>query len=98
MSFAAPLRVLVALLCAGCEVPAAAPPPAAGPPRPLAWKQLCTPVYDVAHASAVAAQGGAAGWELAALYNGVMCFKRPLAAEPHSRSGTALPAVRDPGF
>ncbi|MFT3771130.1 MAG: hypothetical protein QM820_37420 [Minicystis sp.] len=104
------LSILVALGLAGCaEAPApiaAAPAPA--PQRPAAWQQFCEQAWNVQHASSLAAARGNEGWELVAMYNGVLCYKRPLGEAPSYRpqiapssappSSTAIPMVRDPGF
>jgi hypothetical protein len=56
--------------------------PGAPFPAPLQpkWQQFCEQTSSVQEASALAAMRGADGFELVALYNGVLCFKRPLSA------------------
>ena len=102
------------VLAAGC---AEAPPPAAAPPvtygarRAIPWQQFCEQAISVPQASALAAARGAEGWELVAMYNGVLCYKRPapmpaIAAPaangplvtPASASGPQIRIMTDPGF
>jgi hypothetical protein len=100
-----PLRALItALALAGCAE--GAPPPAAAPaptPPPAgAWQQFCEQAYSVPHASALAAARGNEGWELVAMYNGVLCYKRPAAGatapRPPQTAPSAPPPARDFGF
>ena len=106
-----PLSVLVVLAAAGCAE-SAVPPPAFAPVPPAAtrpggtWQQFCEQTFSVAQASLYAATRGADGWELVAMYNGVLCYKRPGSGEPPSRvyqptpapGSPYVPVVRDPGF
>lgn len=101
---------LAALFLAGCAEtvsPVGTPIPA--PRRPGAWQQFCEQAGSVQQASFLAAARGADGWELVAMYNGVLCFKRPApevrpvapapAAVPSGAPGAPyVPLVRDPGF
>ena len=68
------------------------PLPAAAPP-PQRWQQFCEQVGSVQDASAVAAARGVDGFEMVAMYNGVRCFKRPLAA---GAAGPAAPPSMPP--
>ncbi len=104
-------RVLavIALACAGCaEVP---PPPAAAfatSNHAGAWQQFCEQAMSVPQATALVAARGADGFELVAMYNGVLCYKRPAPAPVQARPqgapaspagpGQYLPVFRDPGF
>lgn len=107
------LALLLAVVCAGCAEtsPPAAVPYAPAPRRSGAWQQFCEQAWNVAHASSLAGARGADGWELVAMYNGVLCFKRatpssldvreyrPQAAPPGAPSSQPyVPVVRDPGF
>jgi hypothetical protein len=104
-----------ALVLGGCSAPESLPPVQAplAPPRPgvVVWQQFCEQAWNVGHASALAAARGAEGWELVAMYNGVLCFKRPAGEPPPLRAPAAppgpagpmspmspVPIVRDPGF
>jgi hypothetical protein len=42
-----------------------------------AWQQFCEQVSNVPQANALVAARGMEGWELVAMYNGVLCYKRP---------------------
>jgi hypothetical protein len=99
----------VALLLGGCstpEGPAAQAPPPASRPGAVIWQQFCEQAWNVPQASALVAARGAAGWELVAMYNGVLCYKRPAGELPPPRLPPVSPAlppspvpiVRDPGF
>jgi len=107
------LVALVALtLGAGCAETSTSPsyaPGASYPPhRPTAWQQFCEQAANVPQASALAGARGAEGWELVAMYNGVLCYKRPAPLPvaplgPSAPAGSApggsfVPVVRDPGF
>jgi len=106
------IRTTFALLClalTGCAEGAVTPAmsPALGPHRPAAWQQFCEQSWNVPHASSLAAARGTEGWELVAMYNGVLCYKRPAfdpRARPQVGAGNAqpgppyVPLVRDPGF
>jgi hypothetical protein len=80
----------------------------AAPHHAGAWQQFCEQAWNVPHASSLAAARGADGWELVAMYNGVLCFKRPApeavrevrpaAPAPTVPGGSYVPLVRDPGF
>jgi hypothetical protein len=94
------LAVLLALAVTGCAE-AAATPAMPAPRRADAWQQFCEQAFNVPHASSLAAARGADGWELVAMYNGVLCFKRPADPLPRPHPATAptyVPVVRDPGF
>lgn len=98
------MAILLALAASGCAE-AASTPTMPVPRRPGAWQQFCEQSWNVPHASSLAAARGADGWELAAMYNGVLCFKRPAEATPRLQPSTAptsapsfVPVVRDPGF
>lgn len=103
----ASLCVLVA--CVGCAEAGA--PPVATMPAPRhagAWQQFCEQAVSVPQASQLVAARGADGWELVAMYNGVLCFKRPAPALVREARPAAVPTpaptvpfvplVRDPGF
>jgi hypothetical protein len=103
---------LAFLLAAGCAVDA--PPPVAPPygamHRASAFQQFCEQAWNVPHASALVAARGADGWELVAMYNGALCYKRPVfdaarearpqlgPSAPAGPPGAFVPMVRDPGF
>jgi hypothetical protein len=103
-----PALVLTLLLCAGCAAEAPALVAPAGPPRRTgAWQQFCEQAWNVPQASALVSARGADGWELVAMYNGALCYKRPVAdpavagrppAAPSNGGGPFVPLVRDPGF
>ena len=63
-------------------------PPYAPPAAPARWQQFCEQAASVQEASTIAGARGAEGFELVALHNGVLCFKRPL------MTGSAPPAPR----
>ena len=106
------------LLLAGCETsttlaPAGTPVTAAFATSAApaarhagAWQQFCEQAWSVPQASALVAARGADGWELVAMYNGVLCYKRPTAAAsapprpsaPAATGDPLVPIVRDPGF
>jgi hypothetical protein len=104
------VAVLSAALCVGCAETSApvATSYAAAPRRPGAWQQFCEQAWNVGHASSLAGARGADGWELVAMYNGVLCYKRPAPDAREYRPQQGLPAappgqptvpvVRDPGF
>ncbi len=70
--------------------PPAAPAPVAGP----RWQQFCEQAASVQEASSMASARGVEGFELVAMYNGVLCFKRPLLA-----GGAPVPSPSAPsGF
>lgn len=102
---AAPCAAL--LLLAAC----AEAPQAAAPAHARAFQQFCEQAFSVPQANALAIARGAEGFELVAMYNGVLCYKRPAGelppAAPQARapapaapavSGTSMPVFRDPGF
>ena len=103
------LALLVSVGCAESP-PAVAPFAGAPPPRHAAtWQQFCEQAWNVPHASALVAARGADGWELVAMYNGALCYKRPVfdvarEARPQpspstpAPPGSYVPLVRDPGF
>lgn len=49
------------------------------PVSAMRWQQFCEQAGSVEDASQRAGARGMEGFELVALYNGVMCFKRPFA-------------------
>jgi hypothetical protein len=80
--------VLVGLLI-GCGAGAAATHRATAQGYPMApmpaqpahgqrWQQFCEQTGSAQEASSMAGARGAEGYELVTLYNGVLCFKRPL--------------------
>jgi hypothetical protein len=99
--------LLVALLGAGCAE-TTAPGPFASPAalrRPAVWQQFCEQAASVPQATALVGARGAEGFELVAMYNGVLCYKRPApeqvrpsASPPAISGGSLVPVVRDPGF
>jgi len=94
----------VALICIGCgDAPPGFPPQAT--PRRVVWQQFCEQAWNVPQASALVAARGAEGWELVAMYNGALCYKRPTPDPIPGRpagaltpAGAYVPVVRDPGF
>lgn len=101
--------VIAPLVLAGCAE--SAPVPAAAPvvaPHATTWQQFCEQSWNVQHASSLAAARGNEGWELVAMYNGVLCYKRPtfdpraqrpaLAPAPNTPPVPGVPQFRDPGF
>jgi hypothetical protein len=67
------------------------PAPTAAGPR---WQQFCEQAASVQEASTMAGARGIEGFELVAMYNGVVCFKRPILA-----GGAPVPAPSVPsGF
>jgi hypothetical protein len=95
------LALVVATLATSCaEAPAALPPPVAQ--RQVKWQQFCEQAWNVPQASALVAARGADGWELVALYNGALCYKRPVpeAARAARVAPTSAgpPVFLDPGF
>ena len=100
--------LLALLLCAGCaEAPApVAPYPTTAFHHTGAWQQFCEQAWNVPHASSLVAARGADGWELVAMYNGALCYKRPIEPRPSfpgtqanpATPGSYVPVVRDPGF
>jgi hypothetical protein len=110
------LLFFVAVLCAGCTEGAGPGPAFAAPGDPHAgrragaWQQFCEQASNVPQASVLVAARGADGFELVAMYNGVLCYKRPApegahpvgpsgpAAAPAGAGGSLVPVVRDPGF
>jgi hypothetical protein len=101
--------LLLILLSTGCAE-TAVPGPSFVPPahHSGAWQQFCEQAVNVAQASALVGARGADGFELVAMYNGVLCYKRPAPdyTRPPAQSGPApglsggnlVPVVRDPGF
>ena len=70
------------------------PLPATAPP-PQRWQQFCEQVGSVQEASAVASARGVDGYEMVAMHNGVLCFKRPLSA---SAAGPGAPPAMPPAM
>jgi hypothetical protein len=104
MSSLSPLPLVALTFFSGCAETSGAPASLA--PRPHAFQQFCEQAFSVPQASALAAARGAEGFELVAMYNGVLCYKRPvpdappprpLAAAP-SPAGKPVPMFHDPGF
>jgi hypothetical protein len=97
---------LASFTLAGCAESTPAPTAAPGfaSHRPGAWQQFCEQSWNVQHASSLAAARGAEGWELVAMYNGVLCYKRPTfdarpqVAPAGTTSAPTVPQIRDPGF
>src|SRR5271166_5971534 len=98
--------LLVGLFAAGCAEAAAARPgyaPVMSSQPVGAWQQFCEQAWNVPQASALVAARGADRWELVAMYNGALCYKRPAPEQqPQRPSGAAtppgpyVPLVRDP--
>ena len=100
---------LMTLALAGCAESAPLPPTAPSmTPHPTAWQQFCEQSWNVQHASSLVAARGNEGWELVAMYNGVLCYKRPssdprfarpvVAPAPMPAPTPGVPPSRDPGF
>jgi hypothetical protein len=96
------LALPLVLVLAGCAEtgPTFATPAAA---RRGAWQQFCEQAWNVPQASQLVAARGAEGWELVAMYNGALCYKRPSDAIQRAPavapSGSQyVPVMRDPGF
>jgi hypothetical protein len=112
MSSPWPLTLVALAFSTGCTETLSAP--ALPVPRPHAFQQFCEQAQSVPQASALAAARGAEGFELVAMYNGVLCYKRPVPDTAAPRAVAALPTyrpapgpaspgnpvstVRDPGF
>ncbi len=104
------IAAAAALLACGCAdaAPAVQAPVAAPRMGVVLWQQFCEQAWNVPQASALVAARGAEGWELVAMYNGVLCYKRPageplpprarIAPAPPSMAPGPVPIVRDPGF
>jgi hypothetical protein len=106
------LLASAAIACVGCaDSPGSLAAPLA--PRPSQWQQFCEQAWNVPQASALVAARGVGGWELVAMYNGVLCYKRPVpdssparppGAQPWAGSygqggrGSSRPIFFDPGF
>jgi hypothetical protein len=102
------MRLLLALATAtfatACaDAPGGLPAPAA--PRRVTWQQFCEQAWNVPQASALVAARGSDGWELVAMYNGALCYKRPTPEPNQARpasapvtAGGGLPVFHDPGF
>jgi hypothetical protein len=65
----------------------AVPAPAA--PAGARWQQFCEQASSVQEASSMASARGVEGFELVAMYNGVVCFKRPILAGVGGLGGSA---------
>jgi hypothetical protein len=78
--------------------PTYAPPGAPAPAAGARWQQFCEQAGSVQEASSMAAARGAEGFEIAAMYNGVLCFKRPVVAG--LAAGAPAPSVPSgfPGY
>ncbi len=104
-----PLVLAVSCAAAGCA-PDAPPSVASAPPAAGPWQQVCEQAWSVPHASALVSARGVDGWELVAMYNGVLCYKRPMPdavrdaarapalGRPAAGPTTPVPIMRDPGF
>jgi hypothetical protein len=98
------LALVIATLATACaDATGGQPPPAA--PRKVAWQQFCEQAWNVQQASSLVAARGADGWELVSMYNGALCYKRPVPEQSAARppnpsppSSAGLPMPRDPGF
>jgi hypothetical protein len=94
------LALMMAILATACaDPPVALPPPAA--PHRVTWQQFCEQAWNVPQASALVAARGADGWELVAVYNGALCYKRPVEPArpaPLARTTAGPPVFLDPGF
>ena len=53
------------------------------------WQQFCEQASSVQEASSMASARGVEGFELVAMYNGVLCFKRPILAGVAGGAGIA---------
>lgn len=51
-------------------------------PMVVRWQQFCEQAKSVSQASWLAASRGGDGWELVSMYSGVLCYKRPVPADP----------------
>jgi len=99
------LLVLAAAGCAESPPQPVAPTIAMGARRAMPWQQFCEQALSVPQASALAAARGNDGWELVAMYNGVLCYKRPASpavtgvpvATP-GPNGSSIHIIPDPGF
>jgi len=95
LSFATPI-----LACAACAESA----PGVSAPQRTAWQQFCEQAWNMQQASALVAARGAEGWELVSMYNGGLCYKRPVGEPIVQRPPPVVPGlqhvpgVRDPGF
>ena len=88
------LLALLAFASAGC---AAEAQPAPSTPHRITWQAFCEQAWSVPHLSALVAQRGADGWEIAAMYNGVVCYKRPAGDVPQPQPRwTPLQAPQPP--
>ena len=103
--------LVLAAGCAETPAPLAAPTFVTGARHATPWQQFCEQAVSVPQASALAAARGAEGFELVAMYNGVLCYKRPSTpvaggvtgipvATPGSSTarGTSVHIIPDPGF
>ena len=97
------MKIHAAVLLAGLSAGCAAQTTEAPRHRPVTWQQFCEQSWSVPQANAMAAARGAEGFELVAMYNGVLCYKRPAPeSEPSAQRPfprlDQVPTVRDPGF
>ncbi len=97
------------LLGAACAPDAPAPYAIVVPRHTGVWQQFCEQAWNVPQASALVAARGSDGWELVAMYNGALCYKRPVAEPRRAPYGPStppagrapagdMPVFRDPGF
>src|SRR6185437_16499987 len=97
MNRTALLLALVSCAAAGCAAESPPPASAAPAPRRVVWQAFCEQAWNVPHLSALVAQRGADGWEIAAMYNGVVCYKRPAGDVPQPQPRwTPLQAPQPP--
>jgi hypothetical protein len=104
MSSRWPLPLVALAFSTGCTETSGVTAPEVA--RAHAFQQFCEQALTVPQASALAAARGAAGFELVAMYNGVLCYKRPVPDTPAPRplaaipspAGKAVPMFHDPGF
>jgi hypothetical protein len=57
------------------------------------WQQFCEQSTSVSQASWLAASRGNQGWELVGMHGGVLCYKRPVPADPLPALAPPPPAV-----
>jgi len=96
MNRTALVLALVSCAAAGCAAESQPPASAAPAPRRVVWQAFCEQAWNVPHLSALVAQRGADGWEIAAMYNGVVCYKRPAGDAPQPAQPRWTPAPQAP--
>jgi hypothetical protein len=72
------------------------PTPQGPSPVAVRWQQHCEQAPNVQEASNLAGVRGVEGYELVALYNGVMCFKRPVPSGAGAQGPAAAPYAPAP--